>query len=405
MNDRAAAAFLLVLASLLASCTAFKTAPAGGVDDASGVDGARISDAQRDAMPRDATSTREGSREDASADAGRACAGGACGVIVMVSHLVEPVAVAVDATYLYWLEGGVLGDAGAGGYGELARVPKSKPCSGPTCVFTVLDPNVLAGNGIYNSTMGLGPTDVCYTQTFDATFQYSINCVSLGDGSEQNLAQGTGYVQGIWVGPAGALWAVAGSMTGVADGVVLGEAFGGGAMHTIASGRPSPWGITGDGTQAYWTELGLDAGQGSVLAAPATADGGTQSLAVAQASPQAVVVHAGYAYWADEGAGTIQRVKLAGGPPELVAANQPSPFALAVDSSGTYWANLGKPFQNDYEGGSVAHVGAPGGPVTVDLPNLTNLFGLALDGGHVYAVVGGTYANNYADGEIDRVAR
>jgi hypothetical protein len=322
----------------------------------------------------------------------------------MVKGLQEPVAVAVDATYLYWVEQGAIGDAGNGGYGELARMAKSTPC-GASCSFTVLDPMVLAGNGLYNTTMGLGPADVCYAQTFDAPYQYSVNCVSLVDGSEQNLAQSTGYVQGIWVGATDAYWAVVGSLTGVADGLVTGAALDTGKALTLAINRPSPWAVTAQGASVYWTETGLDAGQGSVEAV--TPDAATEALATGQLGPQAIAVYDGYVYWANADGGTIERLALGSGSAmvEQVASGQPGPFVLAVDSSGIYWANFGKLFQNDYGGGAVAHTMGPGQPVTVDVPNLTNVLGFAVDQEFIYVVTAGTYAADYTDGEILRVGK
>jgi len=392
-----------------AGCTDFHLA--AGVDG--GADGAPVHlalDAPReaDANGRADASAPVDARADAHldgapTDARSVCTGAGCGIEIMVKNLQQPVGLAVDATYLYWIEQGVIGDGGAGDYGELARMRKDMPCNTASCAFTVLDPLVLAGDGIYNSTLAVGPTAVCYSQTFNAMFAYSVNCVFLGTGNEANLAQGTGYVQGIWVGPSGAVWANNGSMTGIADGLVEGASFDGG-MQTVAGKRPGPWGVTSDGAEVFWTESGLDAGTGAVLGA--RGDVGVQPLATAQAAPSGIAASGGYVYWVDAAAGTVLRAASTGtGSVETVAENQPGPFAIAVDANGIYWANAGTPFQNDTTGGSIAHVISPSGTVSIDLPNLTNVFGVAIDGAYVYAVLAGTYAADYTDGEIERVGR
>jgi hypothetical protein len=104
---------------------------------------------------------------------------------------------------------------------------------------------------------------------------------------------------------------------------------------------------------------------------------------------------------------TIERLALGSGSAmvEEVASGQPGPFVLAVDSLGIYWANFGKLFQNDHGGGAVAHTMGPGQPVTVDVPNLTNVLGFAVDQEFIYVVTAGTYAADYTDGEILRVGK
>ncbi len=345
---------------------------------------------RRDAPPADAAPA------DAPPDAPVVCTAATCPVVTMAEKLYDPVAVAVDDTYLYWLEWGGIG---SNDYGELVQILKDAPCLHPSC-YGVLDPMVLANDVTYGTEMGLGPGGVCYTQTFDEPAQHSVSCIPFSTGSEVSLEQGDGTAGDIWVGDAGAIWAIAGSSSTSMDGAIHSATFAG-ATSTLASGRAQPWAVASANGSLYWTELGATANAGAVYqSAP---DGGAIPLATGQGDPVGLAIYAGSLYWTDSYTGTVWQVGVDSSPPlaaQMVASGLTGPFAVAVDATGIYVANVGS--APDYINGSVVQFAAAGASGTVMLESESSLNGIAIDGTFLYAAVAG---NGNTTGEILRIAK
>ncbi|MBI5533770.1 MAG: hypothetical protein HY898_13705 [Deltaproteobacteria bacterium] len=58
-----------------------------------------------------------------------------------------------------------------------------------------------------------------------------------------------------------------------------------------------------------------------------------------------MAVDASTVYWTNGGSGpnsgTVMRVGLSGGAPDVVASNQDAPAGIAVDATAVYWTSLG----------------------------------------------------------------
>jgi hypothetical protein len=352
-------------------------------------------DAGRDAThdaPRDVLTTHDAPRDvmdarvaDAGQDAAPAvCTASTCTVVTMASKLYDPIAVAVDDTYLYWLE---FGSPTYDGYGELVQILKSAPCLKRSC-YGVLDPMVLPQQTANSAAMGLGSGAVCYTQSFDVPASHSVDCVPFVAGAQEvDLDQSTGNVGDVWVGDAGAVWAVAGSSSTSTDGTIRTATFTG-AATTVVSGRAQPWAVASDGQTIYWTELGVAAGTGAVYAS--VGDGGARPLATSQSTPQAMALYDGYVYWANSGDGSVWRASTTSSTtsPESVATGLPVPVAVVVDGTGVYVACAG--MGPSYLDGSVVQIAAPGATPITMLADENNLGGIAIDETYLYAAVAGS---------------
>jgi hypothetical protein len=364
------------------------------------VDVARSDDATHDvSAPRDApldVHRHDAPLRDAGHDAAPVvCTSSTCAVVTMASKLYNPIAVAVDGTYVYWLE---FGSSSYQGYGELVQILKSAPCLTRSC-FGVLDPMVLPQTVANEAAMGLGPGGICYTESFDEPSAHNVNCVPFATGTELSLEEGmTGTAAGVWVGDAGAVWAVAGSTSTSTDGTLRTATFAG-APSTLVSGRSQPWSVTSDGQTAYWTELGVTSGTGAVYALEG--DGGARTLAAAQSAPVGIVVYEGYVYWANSGDGTVWRVATpTGSTPEPVASGLLSPIAIAVDGTGVYVAAAG--MSPSYLDGTVVQIAAPGVEPVAMLTDQSNLTSVAIDETYVYAAVAGAEGS---EGAILRIPK
>ncbi len=369
----------------------------GGADVRTSRPDAGIDAHREDAPVKPADAGADAKTSDAGADAGSGvCTATTCTVVAMADNLLDPIAVAVDSTYLYWLE---FGSRTYEGYGELVEILKTSPCTSSSC-YGVIDPMVEPSQVADNALMAVGPGGVCYTETYDDPAQHSVFCFpfDVTGYNKVSVEQGVGVVGTVWVGDAGAVWAVAGSTSTSTDGAVRSGTFAG-AISQVATSRAQPWAVTSDGHTVYWTELGVATGQGAVYASEP--DGGVRTLATAQSTPQSIALYGGYVYWANTNDGTVRRAATA--PPsavEPVASGLTSPIAVAVDESGIYVADVGS--GPSYLNGAVLYVAAPGATPMAMLPDQANLGAIALDETYVYAAVAGTTA---ASGTILRLPK
>jgi glucose/arabinose dehydrogenase len=114
---------------------------------------------------------------------------------------------------------------------------------------------------------------------------------------------------------------------------------GGGTLRTVLADRRGPHGIATDGSVLVVSVREA----GEVLRV--TLDGDVAVIASGLTSPGEVRVHAGDAYWfdlgGDAGAGTLWRASLGGGPKSPVADDVISPSGIATGGSGVYFTALG----------------------------------------------------------------
>lgn len=139
-----------------------------------------------------------------------------------------------------------------------------------------------------------------YDATSGSVSSYEIDAVALPCGSASRLVTRSGAVQTAegMVGPVldnGVLYWIDG-------GGLLALPVAGGQPTTLIGSRPAPF-----QTRGFY-------------------------------SP-ALAVHGGYVYWADVD-GTVSRVPVAGGAPDILASGYGSPGAIAVDDANVYWASI-----------------------------------------------------------------
>jgi hypothetical protein len=415
---RALLASLASTACLLgvgAACSSFRTTDNGQDGGGSGADAdsdATTRGAEDSGVPSDAASDgsleadafESGSSDYSGDDGGLVCTQTTCTVSTIISHLYGPAALAVDTTYLYWLEVGT-GIPQADTSGEFVRMPKDTTCTDRSCV-EVLDPFALSGTFedelIYDNLIAVNATQACYSQSFNAQSEHAISCFPLSSLTKTSIDQDYGDCDNLWAGPDSMLWTLASTTATSSDGSVRVHSFAagdGGPAPSVASGRPDPTSVIADGTGVIWTETGLDAG-GSVLVAES--DGGTLPLALERGGPAAVTEYGGYVYWLDAAARTVSRTTRAGGTAvQQIANTDVGPFALVVDATGVYWAATGLTAQE----GSVGHAPlVPGGPTTVMLSSVDNIEALAVDTTRVFvAALGATVNGGGSIVAIDKV--
>jgi hypothetical protein len=379
---------IFVLAVALAACSSIRSGAAAG--DAGGEDAA----------------LGDGGVNDAAQGDGVTCTEVTCALDVIENGLYGPVSIAVDATHLYFVEVGTTIPQG-GGMGQLSRLPKGTTCADRSC-FDVLDYQVLSGElegqYIYDTHLALGPRDVCYTQSFNATAEHSIACFALSGLTKRSLDDGTGDVVALWIDGASAYWATASSGATASDGAVRTKGLtSANDAGTVAAGRANPTSVTSDGARVWWSETGGGASRGTVNASQQ--DGGVLALAKGQATPAALAIYGGYVYWIDLAARTVMRALADGsGAPEQIATTDENPFAIAVDASGVYWASAGPGTQSSLYGSIARSPLGPGGPTTVMITHLDGASALALDADDVYVASVGTQLSAGRIGRMKKTA-
>jgi hypothetical protein len=401
------AAFAAVIAGASAACTELKSSAGDGPapdategeeeggEETSGADSGRR-DAARDGDVEEDPPTR--------GDGGTkpVCTETTCPVNVLQKDLHGPVAVAVDATHVYWVEvSSKIPDAG--GYGQLVRLPKTSTCTQRSCYELydrLLVTGELEGQYIYPTRLALGKNDVCYAQSYNADAFHTIRCFALADPKRRVLENGEGQVNDLSIDATGARWSINSSAAGAADGEIQGCLLASCTVATLAAKRVHPNAVTSDGKQVYWSELGAGSMSGSVLSGGP--DGGAVPLATGRADPVSARVFGDHVYWIDRSAKKVLRVRTSGsGAVEVIATTDDRPFALAVDASGVYWASSGPLPTSLY--GSVAHAPrAPNGKVTTMLTNISNVWNLATDESSVYVVAVGA---KLGEGRLLRIAK
>ncbi|AKU93651.1 hypothetical protein AKJ09_00315 [Labilithrix luteola] len=326
-----------------------------------------------------------------------ACTVDTCPLETVLDHLYGPVTIASSGHHLYFVEVGD-GIPQAGTFGWFSRVPTDKSCTQRSC-FDVIDPYVasgqLQGQYIYDTHLALGPNNVCFTQSFNASPAHKIRCYDLVGFDRTTLDESAGQVVDLWVGSSTARWALVNP-----GGTVQGAPLSGTGAAPVASGRTGLTSVTSDGTTTYFTEKGAGANAGVVGAV--LTDGGVRPLATGRDTPAASTLYGGYVYWAEVPARKILRAKVDGtGAVEQIANTDETPFELAVDATGVYWASVG-PGASGLKG-SVSHAGlAPNGPVDLMMKDLPLVYDVAVDSTHVYAA---TVGASIQDGKIVRIPK
>ena len=399
-------ALALAMAVLGSSCGSFKDDSGG---DGGALDGfagdAPGADASEASVASDGGAAGEGGHDSAveGGDGGRPCTAMQCPPIVMANDLHYPVALALDALHLYWIEAGNgVSDPNT----PLVRIAKSMPCLKSTDPCRGVLDSMAGGDVFQGLSLAVGPDQACYTQTYNTPSAHSVYCVAFGSGGKRVVYEGTGAATQIVATADTIAWADFGQVASSSQGAVFAVPADAGFTadaQALASARPGPSGLAVDGPAFVWAEYGATAEAGAVQRA--SPDGGPPTLiAGGQQSPSSVAAFAGYAYWASLGDGTVRRMKEDGtGVVETLASGENTPTAVAVDASGVYWINAGT--GPDYLDGALRRVDPVGGAAATMMPGIVNVQALAIDETDVYVCNAGTMGNQFADGTIWQMAK
>jgi hypothetical protein len=260
---------------------------------------------------------------------------------VIASGLLTPDGLVLDATYVYWCNGGVPGEPTTG---ALLRAPKA---GGPW--------TALAGGEV-----GPGPLAIDATNLYWA-HDAVLTQMPIGGGARTTVAPldffqfaiggGTAFL----MGPA------------TISSVALG---GSGTKMVLATSQGQPNSIAADAANVYWT----DTGSGTVLQMPA-GGGSILTLGAGQTHPYGVAVDGAYVYWTTSPT-TLNRVPIGGG--TISNYGSEGGGLLAFDATTIYAA------------GSVIQKTPKAGGPTVTLAAGTSASAIAVDDTHVYWVTPGT---------------
>jgi hypothetical protein len=259
--------------------------------------------------------------------------------------------------------------------------------------------STIVAPSIFPFTVATDSTHVYWTSGLDGGLLQRCPLAGCGPNPEL-LYGGADYPYEILLADAATYWTV-NSWNGfdkvvpdAAGGVWLARGDAGGAE--LIANQSHPYGIATDGAFLYWADDGPGAeGNGSILRA--NLDGtGAVTIASGQAYPQEVAVYDGQLYWSDLGLeqsdGSVMTCSPSHCNPTPLADNQDGPLGLGVDDSGVYWTNSG--------GGTVIRC-QPVGPTcmaTSVAEGQDSPYDLALDGVSIYWT-------DYGSGAVMRLAK
>jgi sugar lactone lactonase YvrE len=261
----------------------------------------------------------------------------------------SPLAIAADATSVYWTEdGGVMSIPVFGGQAtRLASATSARAIAvDAENVYWADATGVMSvplGGGT-PKTLFSGPTNAeglalsdLHVYWTDATTGKVLRVPLLG-GTTTTVATGERTAMGIAVDGERIVWAV--GQPGAIETVSLG----GGAQIKLAWDQSAPQQVALDGVNAYWTNSGAGTTLGSVMEAP-LGGGATVTLATDQIDAVGIatasVQGAGtYVYWVDGAGGTLMATPAIGGfLPTTMASGLGQPERVAIGPDNVYWTD------------------------------------------------------------------
>jgi sugar lactone lactonase YvrE len=177
-------------------------------------------------------------------------------------------------------------------------------------------------------------------------------------------------------------------------------------IETLAQNQKSPFDVTVDSNNVYWTNTT----DGTVM--QYALDGGALTTLATTGNFQAngIAVSATTVYWTDFNSGNVQSIPIGGGDASTIATGEQEPQLMTIDSNNVYWAvqasqlDAGGLMAAPLDGGPPVRL-APGNPVGVvvsgDTVAFTNdtapgsIVSVLTDGGSPFTVfVGSTFPNS-----------
>jgi hypothetical protein len=260
----------------------------------------------------------------------------------------------VDAQNVYWAEIVALQLDGGAGYkpssGQISKCPRGSS-----------SPIVLASGQNFPIAIATDATNVYWTNTANTAGPDGqvMKCAIAGCGNNPTLlASGQTMPGGIAVDATNVYWINVG--TGAADGAIMSCAISGcGSPTPIATGLATPNEIVVNGTTLYWTNAGTSTAatalvhDGTVMSCPVTGCVGAPSiLASGQGNPGGLATDGLNLYWANFGSGSQQQGESGQGGQVMKCAiggcnGQPTvlqsvqgPTEIAISSTFVTWGDL-----------------------------------------------------------------
>ena len=138
-----------------------------------------------------------------------------------------------------------------------------------------------------------------------------------------------------------AVWSVLGGYQSV-GGAIFQTPMGGGMVDGFVVGLNTPLALSVRDANVYWADEGdlKVENSGRVMKAPLDPNASKATTLVSGGRPQGIAVDAANVYWTDSASQSVQRVPIAGGAPTTIAKGQVGPLAVTVDDSNVYWVTI-----------------------------------------------------------------
>jgi hypothetical protein len=266
---------------------------------------------------------------------------------VELASAVEPVAIAVSATDVYWTDFNL----------GVERVPIA---GGATSLFYATTEAgaiaVDASHVYFSATYDLwkatfvggqllklasgGSVTLAHGMAVDATNVYwgdsstgTVQKAALDGGGATVMASGLFFPRAVVVDATKVYWG-----NGADDGTIQAVPIAGGLPVTLATAQDAPLTIAADATNLYWTDSAPDAAAPAVMTVPKAGGNAKALAAMGLTSPQSVALDSAYVYWSDADTGEVRRLPKGGGAAETVVSGQTGLVDIAVDAAAVYWA-------------------------------------------------------------------
>jgi hypothetical protein len=363
--------------------------PGGG--DGGGADAATASEGGKGPCTTPAPDDADNCGRCGHSCVGGACKAGACQPSMLASNRLAPVDIAVQGSFVYWVEQGTAENAGTDG--RLSRADVT--CKGgATCAKDLVD----AGSGFAG--LAVNTADVYVASGTLSTGQ--IQRFAFPSGPFARFASPELGARRIALDVGAAYWVNAGSSPGA--GTVRRKFLDGtsDAGVSIATGLDYPAALAVQNGRVYFSVRGQLDTDGAIQACDVTG-ASPKTIASGQAQPRGVAVDTNFVYWVNRGDGTVRHASLTGGASAVLVPNGVSPNAVAVDADRIYWTEAGT--DPDRLDGRVRSSKLDGSDVRMMTTPLPEPLSIALDATAVYVAVRGTSANGYRDGQILKIAK
>ena len=137
------------------------------------------------------------------------------------------------------------------------------------------------------------------------------------------------------------IWSVLGGYQSV-GGAIFQTPMGGGSVDGFVVGLGTPLAVAARDGNVYCADEGdlKVENSGRVMKAPLDLNAGKATTLVSGGRPQGIAVDSANVYWTDSASQSVERVPIAGGAPTTIAKGQVGPLAVTVDDTNVYWVTI-----------------------------------------------------------------